>query len=98
MTTTGSQFSRMWVIGASICGTNSHHCNSRRFEDNNGIVHRDDGGSQQDPGWARYVSICSRESAIVSWKGGIMQRNFNVNPTSEHDLYLRLFITNGGGW
>jgi len=22
----------------------------------------------------------------------------NVNPTSEHGLYLRLFITNGGGW
>jgi hypothetical protein len=22
----------------------------------------------------------------------------NVNPTSEHELYLKLFITNGGGW
>jgi len=22
----------------------------------------------------------------------------NVNPTSEHALFLRLFITNGGGW
>jgi hypothetical protein len=22
----------------------------------------------------------------------------NVNPTSEHGVYLRLFITNGGGW
>jgi len=21
-----------------------------------------------------------------------------VNPTSEHELYLKLFITNGGGW
>lgn len=27
-----------------------------------------------------------------------MQRSFAVNPTSEHELYLRLFITNGGGW
>jgi len=24
--------------------------------------------------------------------------NINVNPTSEHELYLKLFITNGGGW
>jgi hypothetical protein len=23
---------------------------------------------------------------------------FNVNATSEHELYLKLFITNGGGW
>jgi hypothetical protein len=22
----------------------------------------------------------------------------NINPTSEHGLYLRLFVTNGGGW
>jgi hypothetical protein len=22
----------------------------------------------------------------------------NANPTSEHALYLKLFITNGGGW
>lgn len=22
----------------------------------------------------------------------------NVNPTSQHELYLKLFITNGGGW
>jgi hypothetical protein len=22
----------------------------------------------------------------------------NVNPTSEHALYLTLFVTNGGGW
>jgi hypothetical protein len=27
-----------------------------------------------------------------------MRLNENVNPTSEHALYLRLFITNGGGW
>jgi hypothetical protein len=27
-----------------------------------------------------------------------MQHSFNVNPISEHDLYLTLFITNGGGW
>jgi len=24
--------------------------------------------------------------------------SINVNPTSEHELYLKLFITNGGGW
>jgi hypothetical protein len=27
-----------------------------------------------------------------------MRQLVNVNPTSEHALYLRLFITNGGGW
>jgi len=27
-----------------------------------------------------------------------MRRSVNVNPTSEHELYLKLFITNGGGW
>lgn len=28
----------------------------------------------------------------------IMSRNVTVNPTSQHELYLKLFITNGGGW
>jgi len=23
---------------------------------------------------------------------------FTVNPTSEHELYLLLFVTNAGGW
>jgi hypothetical protein len=27
-----------------------------------------------------------------------MRQTVNVNPTSEHGLYLRLFVTNGGGW
>jgi hypothetical protein len=27
-----------------------------------------------------------------------MSQQVNVNPTSEHAIYLRLFITNGGGW
>jgi len=27
-----------------------------------------------------------------------MRQPVNVNPTSEHAVYLRLFITNGGGW
>jgi hypothetical protein len=27
-----------------------------------------------------------------------MRQMVNVNPTSEHGLYLRLFVTNGGGW
>jgi hypothetical protein len=31
--------------------------------------------------------------------GPIMaQQNPNVNPTSEHHLYLVLFITTSGGW
>lgn len=33
-----------------------------------------------------------------SRKIGSMRLNICVNPTSEHELYLRLFITNGGGW
>ncbi len=27
-----------------------------------------------------------------------MPQTVNVNPTSEHALYLKLFVTNGGGW
>jgi len=27
-----------------------------------------------------------------------MTRTINVNPTSEHRLFLRLFVSNGGGW
>jgi len=27
-----------------------------------------------------------------------MRQTVNVNPTSEHGLYLRLFVTNAGGW
>jgi hypothetical protein len=27
-----------------------------------------------------------------------MRQLVNVNPTSEHALYLTLFVTNGGGW
>jgi hypothetical protein len=33
------------------------------------------------------------------WTGAIsMRQTVNVNPTSEHGLYLRLFVTNAGGW
>jgi hypothetical protein len=28
----------------------------------------------------------------------IMAQLINVNPTSEHGLYLRLFVTTSGGW
>jgi hypothetical protein len=27
-----------------------------------------------------------------------MGQTYNVNPITEHALFLRLFITNGGGW
>jgi hypothetical protein len=27
-----------------------------------------------------------------------MPLNATVNPSSQHELYLKLFITNGGGW
>jgi hypothetical protein len=30
--------------------------------------------------------------------GTKIQQVVNVNPTSEHCLYLRLFVTTGGGW
>jgi len=32
------------------------------------------------------------------FKATAMPQLVNVNPTSEHELYLKLFITNGGGW
>jgi len=28
----------------------------------------------------------------------MMQQVDSVNPSSEHGIYLRLFITNAGGW
>ncbi len=28
----------------------------------------------------------------------IMLRLANVNSTTEHDLFIRLFLTSGGGW
>lgn len=31
-------------------------------------------------------------------RGGFMKLGVTVNLTSEHELYLKLFITNGGGW
>jgi hypothetical protein len=34
----------------------------------------------------------------ISAAKGVRAMNVNVNPTSEHALYLKLFITNGGGW
>jgi hypothetical protein len=33
-----------------------------------------------------------RSSAMES------QCTVKIHPSSEHDLYLKLFITNGGGW
>lgn len=30
--------------------------------------------------------------------GRAVRQTVNVNMISEHALYLRLFITNGGGW
>jgi hypothetical protein len=27
-----------------------------------------------------------------------MRQRVNINPTSEHELYLQLFITSAGGW
>jgi hypothetical protein len=30
--------------------------------------------------------------------GTTMRQVVNVNHTSEHALYLRLFVTNAGGW
>jgi hypothetical protein len=24
--------------------------------------------------------------------------HYHMDPTSEHELYLKLFVTNGGGW
>jgi hypothetical protein len=29
---------------------------------------------------------------------GFMSQIDNINPTCEHGLFLRLFISNGGGW
>jgi len=34
----------------------------------------------------------------VCFAGEAVRQMVNVNPTSEHELYLKLFITNGGGW
>ena len=31
-------------------------------------------------------------------RGEVMQPGVGVRYTSEHELYLRLFVTNAGGW
>jgi hypothetical protein len=31
-------------------------------------------------------------------EGKIMPRTFDLNPTSENERFLTLFISNGGGW
>ena len=41
------------------------------------------------------VKVVERPNQFL---GRAMRQRVNVNPTSEHALYLRLFITNGGGW
>jgi hypothetical protein len=36
--------------------------------------------------------------SATSGQARVMPQTVNVNPTSEHGLYLRLFVTNAGGW
>ena len=42
------------------------------------------------------VRITSKET-LPLFPGGLMQAN-ETHPISENELYLKLFITNGGGW
>ena len=42
--------------------------------------------------------IVRSASFSVSMAAGENMLQFKEAPASEHDLYLRLFITNGGGW
>lgn len=42
--------------------------------------------------------IAGQPSERFPFPSVVMKRNATVNPTSEHAIYLRLFITNGGGW
>lgn len=46
----------------------------------------------------RAIPTLQSTSVVQSGRPEDMQLNINVNPTSEHALYLKLFITNGGGW
>jgi 2-polyprenyl-6-methoxyphenol hydroxylase-like FAD-dependent oxidoreductase len=36
--------------------------------------------------------------SLARYSRNPMNLNATVNPTSQHELYLKLFITNGGGW
>ncbi|MBL9094392.1 MAG: hypothetical protein JNL96_24435 [Planctomycetaceae bacterium] len=40
-------------------------------------------------------TLCVLTSTIY---GAAMSRNNSRHGSSEHELYLKLFITNGGGW
>jgi len=40
---------------------------------------------------------CNRDSRPRNG-ASTMKQTVNVNPTCEHGVYLRLFVTNGGGW
>ncbi len=37
-------------------------------------------------------------AASETQRDDVMRDGGLVNPTSEHELYLKLFISNGGGW
>lgn len=40
----------------------------------------------------------SRPVPLLSLRWRPMSQTTNVNPITEHAIFLRLFITNGGGW
>jgi hypothetical protein len=46
-----------------------------------------------------YYQSITRPTAVPEHdRARPMQPLINVNPTSEHELFLKLFVTNGGGW
>jgi hypothetical protein len=44
------------------------------------------------------ISSMAQEAEKPKMVSPFMSYSVNVNPTSEHELYLKLFITNSGGW
>jgi len=57
------------------------------------MLHAENGTCRPLPHSARMSELDSSPL-----KAGVMPQSINVNPTSEHELYLKLFVTNGGGW
>ena len=49
-----------------------------------------------DSGFA--ATVCTRQFVSTSNDAGLTMTISPAHIISEHELYLRLFVTNGGGW
>ncbi len=51
-----------------------------------------------DEGGCRSLRFTRMSNRMIILFEAVMLRLVNVNSQSEHDLYIQLFLTGGGGW